>query len=287
MPMSPDIPTLPIFQLQTGFRHAWAGLRLLPQQTAASPRSAPAAATGAVIVDSANPAVVYAATGQGVFKSMDSGATWTVLNPAPANIGYYETNLFVHPARPTTLFASLNYLLYRSVDAGESWTRLKMPFATISLVFDPANPDTIYAAAWLLGVYRSVDGGDNWEKMVDLPVTFSRSAIAVTPTALYLATSNGVMLSTDGGVHWMPDSITAPADIVAADPNNPQVVYVVADHLYVSRDSGASWSALLTLPAHSVATVGIAATALFVGSVLPQNIFVTKWSADGKQMPYP
>src|SRR5260370_37581623 len=90
--------------------------------------SAPRAATGAVIVDSANPAVVYAATEQGVFKSMHSGAIWTVLNPAPT-YGYYETNLFVHPARPSTLFASLNYSLYRSVDAGESWTPLaNMPF---------------------------------------------------------------------------------------------------------------------------------------------------------------
>jgi uncharacterized protein (TIGR03437 family) len=249
--------------------------------------SAPAVATGAVIVDSANPAVVYAATEQGVFKSMDGGATWTVLNPAPANIGYYETNLFVHPARPSTLFASLNYSLYRSVDAGESWTRLaNLPFSTISLVFDPANPDVVYAAAWSLGVYCSVDGGDSWKKMVDLPVTYSPSAIAASPTGLYVATSNGVIRSTDGGVRWSPTSITAPADVVAADPNNPQVVYATADQLYVSRDNGASWSALLDVPAHSVATIGITPSALFVGSVLPQNIFVTKWSADGKQMLY-
>ena len=249
--------------------------------------SAPSAATGALVVDPVNPQTLIAATEQGVFRSMDGGATWSVSYPAPSGSTIGEPNLFVDPAKPGTLFASLNYLLYRSVDGGQTWTRLtELPVEAISLAFDPANPDIVYVAAWTIGVYRSIDGGDSWKRMADLPVTFSRSAIAASASALLVATARGVMRSTDGGFHWRPTPIAVAADVVAVDPDKPLHVYAAADQVYASADGGASWSPLLATPAHSVATIAITPSALFIGSLPPQNIFVTKWSADGKQMIY-
>jgi len=245
--------------------------------------AAPKASTGAIVVDSGSPESVYAATEQGIFRSTDGGATWNQLYQPPSNGVIDSPNLFLHPARPTTLFASLNYVLYRSVDAGQTWTPLAdIPVEAISLAFDPANPDLVYAAAWSLGVWRSLNGGDSWRKMADLPVTFSRNAIAATSGALYVATSKGVLRSTDGGLRWKPTSVASPADVVAADPDNPQRVYAAADQVYASADGGTSWFPLLAAPAHTVATITAASAGLFVGSVVPQNIFVTKWSADGR-----
>jgi len=248
--------------------------------------SPPLGPMGSVLVDPTNPSTLYVATQSGIWKAIDQGAgsSWSQLlslsqtNSAPAV-------LFPDPARPSTIFASLNFSPYRSTDDGATWTELtNMPYQTISIAVDAVNPNTVYSAVWTIGVFRSLDGGDTWTKTAAQPVTYSPNAIAASPTALYLATSNGVMRSTDGGTSWSPTTITAPADVVAIDPNNPKTVYAAAGQVYVSTDDGSTWTPLLTVPLHSVATIAPTSAGLFIGSVLPQNIFVTKWNASGSQM---
>lgn len=73
------------------------------------------------------------------------------------------------------------------------------------------------------------------------PVAYSPQAIAASPTALYLATGNGVLRSTDGGTRWSPTTITASAHFVVIDPNNSKTIYANADQLYVSTDDGSSF----------------------------------------------
>jgi photosystem II stability/assembly factor-like uncharacterized protein len=244
---------------------------------------------GSVLVDPTSPSVLYVATQSGVWKAVDGGlgASWTPLlslsqtNSAPAI-------LFPDPTLPSTMFASLDFFPYRSTDSGATWTQLtNMPYQTVSMAADAVNPDTVYSAVWAVGVFRSLDDGDTWTQTAAQPVTYSPSAIAGSATALYLATSNGVLRSTDGGTHWSPTSITAPADVIAIDPNNPKTIYADADQVYVSTDDGSTWTVLLTVPLHSVATIAPASAGLFIGSVLPQNIFITKWNASGSQMLVP
>jgi uncharacterized protein (TIGR03437 family) len=245
----------------------------------------PSMAVGSILIDSTDPSTLYVAAPSGIWKVVDggTGASWSPLFSTTTDYG--PAGLFPNPMRPSTMFASLGYLLYRSIDSGGTWTQLTgMPYETISVVVDAVNPDTVYAAVWSVGVYRSLDGGDTWKEAAKLPVAYSQNAIAASPTALYLATSNGVMRSTDGGLRWSRTSITAAADVVAVDPNHPQTVYAAADQVYVSTDGGDSWTPLLTVPLHSVASITPAGTGLFIGSVLPQNIFVAKWSADGRML---
>jgi len=255
-------------------------------KTWATLSSPPLGPVGSVLVDPTNPSTLYVATQSGIWKAIDggSGSSWSPLlslsqtNSAPAV-------LFPNPVRPSTIFASLNFSPYRSTDDGATWTQLtSMPYETISMAADAVNPNTVYSAVWTIGVYRSLDGGDTWTKTAAQPVTYSPNAIAASPTALYLATSNGVMRSTDGGISWSPTTITAPADVVVIDPNNPKTVYADADQVYVSTDDGSTWAPLLTVPFHSVATIAPTSAGLFIGSVLPQNIFITKWNASGSQM---
>jgi hypothetical protein len=241
---------------------------------------------GSVLVDPTDPSLLYVATQSGIWKAIDggAGASWSPLlslsqtNSAPAV-------LFPDPTLPSTMFASLGLSPYRSTDNGATWTQLtNLPYQTISMAVDADNPNTIYSAVWTIGVFRSLDGGDRWTKIADQPVTYSPSAIAASPTALYLATSSGIVRSADGGISWSQMSITAPADFVMIDPNNPKTVYADADQVYVSTDDGSTWTPLLTVPLHSVATIAPTNAGLFIGSVLPENIFITKWNADGSQM---
>src|SRR5262249_22581723 len=63
---------------------------------------------GAVIIDAANPNVVYAASGslsvtREVARSADGGATWTHLASADHPVAWTPTSLAIDPARPNTL----------------------------------------------------------------------------------------------------------------------------------------------------------------------------------------
>ncbi len=169
----------------------------------------------------------------------------------------------------------------------------------IALACDPSNPDVLYATANPEGfsafsdssqtsIYKTVDAGNTWNKLVDSPVASSTFALAASPTSVYAATGNGVIRSRDGGLTWAATAVTAAADNVAVDATNPQIVYASAGGIFVRSDSGATWKTSLPVrqSVQTIATVPGNPALVFVGAIPGQNIFVTKWSGDGKQTIY-
>jgi photosystem II stability/assembly factor-like uncharacterized protein len=158
---------------------------------------------GAVAVCPSRPEIVWVGTGEanprnsvswgdGVYKSTDGGKTWR-------HMGLKETRhigrIVIHPTRPDIVYvAALGHVwgpnvkrgLYRTVDGGASWDKVKFidpETGFIDVAMDPADPDTLYAAAWQQrrdafaggnpavlhgpgsGLYRSTDGGRMWQRM--------------------------------------------------------------------------------------------------------------------------
>ncbi|MDX9845663.1 MAG: T9SS type A sorting domain-containing protein [Tenuifilaceae bacterium] len=119
--------------------------------------------------------IFYAATNGGIFKSTNSGDTWTsVLS------GLFFDMEFKHGSEDNTLFAvtanrSGNSLIYKTVDAGENWdvvhTFPKSAYR-IELDVSRSNPEYVYALSsgtdyGLEGIYRSNNGGSSFEKVYD------------------------------------------------------------------------------------------------------------------------
>lgn len=126
--------------------------------------------------------------GTGVFKSSDSGQTWT-------SMGLTETHrigrVLMHPKNPNVVYVGAIGALYsrnsargvyKTSDGGKTWGHvLKIDDLTgvIDMVMDPRNPDVIYAAtyererrAWNFreggpgtGIYKTVDGGKTWARL--------------------------------------------------------------------------------------------------------------------------
>jgi uncharacterized protein (TIGR03437 family) len=119
-------------------------------------------------------------------------------------------------------------------------------------------------------------------------LAISTLALATSPTAVYAATDKGVMRSRDGGTTWTGTPITAAADTVAVDPINPQMVDVNAGGIFVSTDSGTTWSSVFPIRQYvqSISVVPASPSIVFVGATPGQNIFITKWNPDGTQMLY-
>jgi photosystem II stability/assembly factor-like uncharacterized protein len=165
-----------------------------------------------VVVDAAAPATVYAATSTGLLKSVDSGATWRAMGPAG-----YALALAANPAQPGTLIAAFNMTptrpsLYRTSDGGATWTLLSnSPAGPISIAFDAATPNLLYAIASTTGftsggtraLYKSVDNGNSWTSIA-APAAPSLSTFALAAGAgkVYAGTASGLYVSGDGGLTW-------------------------------------------------------------------------------------
>lgn len=91
-----------------------------------------------IAIDPADPQVLYAGTGEGfynvdaqrgngIFKSIDGGNTWTQLPNSDFSEMYRVNKIVVSKLNSARIYAATRYGLYRSVDAGATWTKVLNP----------------------------------------------------------------------------------------------------------------------------------------------------------------
>ncbi|MCU1230606.1 MAG: hypothetical protein JWO97_3490 [Acidobacteria bacterium] len=208
----------------------------------------PIGSIGALAIAPSNPNVIYAGTGEadmrsdiaqgdGIYKSLDAGKTWThvglrdsqqigriTIDPADPNIVYVAA--LGHPYGPNAERG-----VFRSRDGGKTWARIlsrnDSDTGAIDLAFEPGNARVIYAALWQTrrtpwsvyppsngpgsGLFKSTDGGDTWTELkgTGLPAKPGRIGIAVAPSnprrvyAIVDAEDGGMYRSDDAGATWI------------------------------------------------------------------------------------
>jgi len=180
------------------------------------------------------------ATGGGVWKTTDSGGSWTNVSDGyfGGTIGAIEVSL----SDPNIVYAaggevtvrgnvSHGYGIWKSLDAGETWkyVGLKEGQYIPRIRIHPTNPDLVYAAVLghlfgpnpERGVYRSADGGKTWEKVLFVSNDAGACDLIldpVNPRIIYASTwrirrtpyslesggkGSGLWKSVDGGDHWI------------------------------------------------------------------------------------
>ena len=88
--------------------------------------------------DPAVPGTVYAGTAAAIYKSADSGQSWTELQ---ANL--YVSAIAVDPRAPSTLYAATHMGVMKSTDGGAKWSALRLASSPAE---DPAGDPPAEAA---------------------------------------------------------------------------------------------------------------------------------------------
>ncbi len=248
---------------------------------------------GCVTIDPNNPSTVWVGTGEnvggrhvgygdGVYKSLDGGASWTNMGLGKSeHIG----SIRVDPRDSNVVFVAAqgplwspggDRGLYRSADGGKTGEKVLGggEYTGVNEVaLDPGNPDVLYASthqrfrnvAALInggpesGIHKSVDGGKTWRKLENgLPKEeMGKIGLAVSPqdSDVVYATielahrKGGFYRSADGGESWEKrnDYIsggTGPHyyQEIFASPHKFDRVYQMDVRMHVTEDGGKTFA---------------------------------------------
>jgi len=203
----------------------------LPAAAATPPRWTHAGPDGgkvcALAASPSRPAVVYAgvATG-GVFRSADNGATWTFAGTG-LGPGSSSCHLAVDPVRPNVVWAGTGTGLFRSQDSGLTWTLRGPSFhgqrGIAAVAVDPKHPSTILASLQTYSpLFRSLDNGLTW--IASGPRTQGTSILLFDPhpSGTVYAAANGLLKSRDSGASWYPLTSLPPVQPISALAIDPK-----------------------------------------------------------------
>jgi len=207
----------------------------------------PVGSIGALAVAPSNPRVLYVGSGEadmrsdiaqgdGVYKTLDGGSSWTKLGLAdtqqigriivdPRNQDHVLVAALGHPYGPNPERG-----VFATTDGGRSWQKVlykDVDTGAIDVAFEPGNPDVVYAALWQTrrppwsvyppsngpgsGVYKSTDGGRTWTSLAGhgLPAHHGRVGFGLSasrPERVYAivdaSPGGGLYRSDDRGESW-------------------------------------------------------------------------------------
>ncbi len=224
---------------------------------------------GAIAVAPSTPDILWVGTGEaynarsshrgdGVYKSTDSGKTWTNMGLRDS---HHVARIVIHPKNPDVVYvAAMGHLfsfndergVFKTMDGGISWERvlyINEKVGVIDLAMNLKNPDILYAAAyekyrypWHFeeggpesGIYKTTDAGRTWQRLGGGLPSGKIGRIGVdlyrkNPDIVYAVVENANMRP--------PTEEEAKEDRRRGIEPRPRAI---AGEVYRSDDAGATW----------------------------------------------
>ncbi|PKP57676.1 hypothetical protein CVT91_10070 [Candidatus Atribacteria bacterium HGW-Atribacteria-1] len=269
-------------------------------------------------IDPNNPNIVWAGIQgmRGIFKSTDGGESWVKKDNGITEWNEISfRNFGIHPRNSNIVFTGAQIStgilgkefdkskgkIYKTEDGGENWHCVWEGDSLVRfIIFDPTNPNIIYASTGIfdseayndigVGVLKSIDGGNTWKQInngiTNLFVGFLEMH-PHNPRILFAAAGmnasdrkGGIYRTIDGGEHW-EQVLSGPVfTAVTFSSSHPNVVYVGGECAFFrSDDGGNSWEEF-TKPEGNYGPPGIRAgfpISAVVDPDDPMTIFVNNY----------
>jgi len=249
----------------------------------------PIASIGSIAVAPSDPNIVYAGSGEanirgnvapgnGIYKSLDAGKTWTRVWAQVGQIGA----LAIHPKNPDIAWAAVlghafgpnpERGVYKTSDGGKTWRRVLFKdenTGASDVTLDPANPNRVFAGLWQTrrrpwemtsggpggGLHLSLDGGETWKQLSGKGLAdgiWGKVGVRVAPSdprrvyAIVEAEKGGLFRSEDGGENWVRASDSQGLrqrawyySTLTVDPLDANTVWLPQVNLLKTLDAGAT-----------------------------------------------
>jgi photosystem II stability/assembly factor-like uncharacterized protein len=192
-------------------------------------------------IDPVIPTTLYAASRDGVYRTLDGGDTWALIPGSPPSAFVVldpsaHSTIYAGVAAAAGLVGVVGVGVMRSTDGGDHWNPVGQPIShmqVFQLLFDPSDAATLYAVGETppqpdgygplppspdYGLYKTTDGGTSWTN-VSLGGVFSTGIQSGVPDGLALVS-------------------------LVAVPTSPTTFFSVGweCHVYRSLTAGATWS---------------------------------------------
>ena len=190
--------------------------------------------------DATDASLIYLGTESGIFRSTNSGKTFTKVNATGyiSDIRFAKSNTSTGYAAVHSGYNVADGMVYKTADHGLNWSRasdasLPGGYRILKLVVDPANSNTLMAltgddrfAFSAAHLYRSSNGGVSWSRIGAMMGSVMDIAIdPFVPNTLYASTAYNRVDAADGAYN------------TTCAPNAAST-----DFFYRSTDSGATWT---------------------------------------------
>ncbi len=212
--------------------------------------------------------------GQGIWKSLDKGLTWSKLENTSSKSFGIINRIIVDPTNPDIVLAVTSSQdgdsgIYKSIDGGVSWiSKYSNPRFIQQIINDPNNFAIQYATVYGYGIMRSTDSGENWSKISNINEGRIELAISSVSTSRLYASVSGndwdgddtndkseIYLSLDGGNQW--DKLVSNVNFlggqgwydnaIIVDPFDENTFFVAGINIYKVKYNGGSSITVTTL----------------------------------------
>jgi len=197
-----------------------------------------------------NSLYIFSATNKEIWKSIDNGASWNVVNNTFTTNGLKvgqasSNNLYVIDALGT---------VFKSTDSGTTWNNVgdfngAATNDAKGIAINSSN--AIFVVDGTGDVYLSLDLGETWTQQIDgYGGTLGTDGMVVdSSNNLYILLNSDVYQSVDGGVTWtkINDDFSPYSNdglVIGIDPNDDIYIYDALGRVFKSINSGLSWNEL-------------------------------------------
>jgi photosystem II stability/assembly factor-like uncharacterized protein len=206
----------------------------------------------ALVQAPSDPHILLAGTLQGVYRSSDSGVTWTQISPPGSHEIHEIESLAVDPVDPSTVYAGTWHLPWKTTDGGQTWSNIKQGIIedsdVFSIIVDPEHPHIVYLSA-CSGIYKSENAGLLFHKIQGIPTEARRTRVLMQDPEnlqiVYAGTTEGLYKTVNGGKTFerMTDADVVVNDVYV-DPGNSSHVLLATDRggVLASNDAGVTFT---------------------------------------------
>ena len=216
-----------------------------------------------------DPSVIYAASGENLFRSIDGGLSWEILGEEIQGI---ITSIKIDPQNTNRVYVATDNVhegrIYKTSNSGASWTRIPYSGSAIAAFsINPHNTDVLYLVSGGTTdiFYKTSNAGEAWDNIssVSGPST-TASAVSISvnpqnPDIIFIGafqtpfdpTTDGIFKSIDQGMSWQNKKIlnigqpfSGEKIPMAVNPHDPEIIYVGDPRntaVQKSSDGGETW----------------------------------------------